>query len=179
MYRSLSNDEWVDGLRSLIRSLGKESESDPRNQLFLMSSIIFAENKTEQTFKDVIPEFCVPSRSVPIALLDSISTNPQRNFNEGGGKPYTAISDIEEKMTDMAYELKETANRVRQTLVLDQRILGITRGLQEESHGRTKGHNDAARDLRRSSKFGAFTSLFMILLSLAIFLLLIPLIWIT
>lgn len=179
MYRSLSNDEWVDGCRSLISALAKESESNPRKQLFLMSSIIFAENKTELTFKDVIPQFCAQSRGVPIALLDSSSRSSQRNLSDGGGKPYPAISDIEEKMTDMACELKETANRVRQTLVSDQRILGVTRGLQEESQGRTKGHNDAATDLRKSSKFGAFTSLFMILLSLAIFLLLIPLIWIT
>lgn len=180
MFFSLTKEDWIDSLTNRITFLKKESACARSNlsDLLLISTIVATKKRTGESVE--FPNFTVVAATQvsSVQYKDSPISSTKSAFNRVERSP-KSLENIEGRMADMAQELKETANRVHQTLLSDKVVLGLTSTLQDQNHSLTKGHKESAVSLRKSSRFGFLTSLIMILISVLIFLLLIPLIWFT
>ena len=170
MYQALSSDDWECSIRTLLRN-DKETTRNLTQEVFFISTIAGMSKKAGSQAADYI---------LPVEnKLDSLISHESPQWKQPVIDIELTSENIEGNMSAIAHELKETATRMHQTLLLDTRFMHAVSRTQEENLSRTTGHKTTAVALRSSGRFGLFSSVLMVLTSISVFIILIPIIWLS
>ena len=126
-----------------------------------------------------IPQKAVVTESRPESLIPE---SPETKLCElRRRQPGSDINseEVEADMLRIASDMREAAVGVQSTLQRDRRILAMTADLQDENSRATVAETKSADAVRRSKRLSFFFTIFMVVSSAIIFVVLVPFIIVT
>jgi len=113
-------------------------------------------------------------------LSSSIVRNRSRRTQESEtGTEKNVQGNIEKEMLMMAHDMRDAANLMHTTIRKDLQVLSTTADMQDASLSDTKNQNLNARNIRSAKRLGFLLTIVLMVVSLVMFLALVPLILVT
>jgi hypothetical protein len=140
--------------------------------------------KEANTMVEEIMNRLRPQIEAKVSLVPSGDSLPLRNRTRkerprDSPSPETTHVIMEKEMLMMAHDMRDAANVMHSTIKRDIHVLSMTADTQDANLSDTRNQNVNAKNIRSSKRLGFIVTIIMMLVSLFIFLALVPLILVT
>lgn len=158
--------------QELLAEACKDNAIDSRN-------LSVANKAIEEIFKLLKPHETVDTGTVEIPESNSFARSGVRRRAGREQISDSGPGNIEKEMLMMAHDMRDAANVMHSTIRKDLNVLSATSDMQDVNLVNTQSQNASARNVRTSKRLGFLITIGMMILSLLIFISLVPLIIIT